>query len=187
MGGGVALNACTTFLSSSLLLRLDSRIHEEIKERKKSVDLQVKKKKHASRHPPMPQLVPVVESLPVVLCAGDDCPSRTVRPMVPPPLPACCLPKTTAPILHSMPSAFCWCVSGSDSCPPTRSCIPLNRCLAGGSTESLSSEEETDADESSEFHQQAPLLSAFMAASRDFNPGSGAAFTARAGTIDPII
>lgn len=42
--GELALYACTTFLSSSLLLLLlDGRIHKEIKERKNTVVLQVKK------------------------------------------------------------------------------------------------------------------------------------------------
>lgn len=60
-----------------------------MRERKKSVDLQVKKKKHASRHPPMPQRRPVVQSLPVVLCAGDDRPPPRERLADGPASPAC--------------------------------------------------------------------------------------------------
>lgn len=59
-------------------------------------------------------------------------------------LPPYVLTNKTGPYIarHAL-MALWWCVSGSDfSSPRSRSCSPSNQCLAGGSTTSLSSEDE---------------------------------------------
>lgn len=130
--GERALNACTTFLSSSLLLRPDSGIHEEVKERKKGVDLQVREEEAC--------LTPSTAA-PANACARpflSSCVLETSIPAVP---PACCSTDSSSRIAQRA-LGLLLVVSGSDSCPPARSCTPSTRHLSGGSAESLSSEEQ---------------------------------------------